>query len=839
MKPENSNHRICIEYLHLFVLSGFALAQPLFDLLGRYADFFVAHGAGSTAVLLLVAATLLVVPVFLSALEAITGLISGSRIRQYVHLGFSGILTVLIVLPPLNRWGALPDFLVYLVALMAGGAFVFIYSRYKITRSFLTYLSPAILIFPIYFLLFTPVKSIVFHKKSDRLSEIKIGNKVPVILIVFDEFNTMALFGRDGKIDSVRFPNFLKFSRESWWFPNATCASLETTKSIPAILTGMRPLKHKLATSSDHPHNLFMLLAGRYYINVLESETSLCPDSLKNNAKIFDFSSFSSDIGMLYRALVVPGALTRLSGNFEGRWKGFSPAIVSGEDKSPTGILLRNSQIDRFLRGIRPGKRNQLDFMHITLPHVPYEYLSSGKSYNNPDIFPDGILRDEAGWGSSVELVEVAYQRYLQQAGYTDRLLGRIIDSLKARKIYDRSLVIITADHGVSMQPERSRRGYAKGDPRELVKVPTFIKMPGQQQAEVCEDLVSGMDILPTIAGVLLIELPWKPDGRPMVPGMTWAGSMTARQKVEIPGSGIFTRKELEGFPLLVWKDSVFGTGTPLSGLIRKDVNRTLPGMEIKKTDTRPVRLPFIAEIGDIDQFLYVDLAGGYLPALVRGHLAGSVPDGKQELAIAVNGKISATTATTKWQDQKAFFTALLSETAFQQGRNNLEVYLIRRDPVSKNQFLVKIPLANQENIILVTGKNGGVSLRFDDGREIPVKPLQAKGFLDGFHLNENTVTLTAWAYDKQAGSPAQSIIIFSGSQFLTRVKTGDDRKDIIPYLKTDKARYCGIHTEIPKYAFNGEKVKAFGITGNGEAFELRLTDNVSESIKKYFQKQP
>jgi len=35
-----------IMWLHIFVLEAFAIAQPVFDLLGHNTEFFVAHRAG-------------------------------------------------------------------------------------------------------------------------------------------------------------------------------------------------------------------------------------------------------------------------------------------------------------------------------------------------------------------------------------------------------------------------------------------------------------------------------------------------------------------------------------------------------------------------------------------------------------------------------------------------------------------------------------------------------------------------------------------------------------------------------------------------------------------------
>ena len=71
-------------YLHLAVLSTFALAQPLFDLLSDNPEFFAARG--STAMDVIVFAVLLVVvpPTLLLAIEWLIGR-AGERPRRIAH----------------------------------------------------------------------------------------------------------------------------------------------------------------------------------------------------------------------------------------------------------------------------------------------------------------------------------------------------------------------------------------------------------------------------------------------------------------------------------------------------------------------------------------------------------------------------------------------------------------------------------------------------------------------------------------------------------------------------------------------------------------------------------
>jgi hypothetical protein len=97
---------------------------------------------------------------------------------------------------------------------------------------------------------------------------------------------------------------------------------------------------------------------------------------------------------------------------------------------------------------------------------------------------------------------------------YADRLLGRLLDTLKSTGLYGRSLIVVAADHGASFWPGQRYRGLSgTSHPEDIFSVPLIIRAPDQARGEVSDVAGETIDILPTIADVLDIELPWKVDG--------------------------------------------------------------------------------------------------------------------------------------------------------------------------------------------------------------------------------------------------------------------------------------------------------------------------------------
>ena len=81
--------------------------------------------------------------------------------------------------------------------------------------------------------------------------------------------------------------------------------------------------------------------------------------------------------------------------------------------------------------------------------------------------------------------------------------------------LYEDSMVIFTADHGVSFDYGYNRR-FASNDLKnasDLMHVPLFIHSPGQSVGAVSDENLENIDLVSVIAEQLKISVPWKMDG--------------------------------------------------------------------------------------------------------------------------------------------------------------------------------------------------------------------------------------------------------------------------------------------------------------------------------------
>jgi hypothetical protein len=684
------------------VLSAFACAQPLFDLLGRTPEFFATRGSEAGDILLLGLVLVLVPPALLLGIELIGGLID-RRVRRGLHLTFVAALAALLVVQALKGLAEDGGLALVVLALALGAAGALAYARAAGVRSFLTVLAPAPAVFLVLFLLLSPVSRLTLGGQSDARAD-PVAARAPVVMVVFDELPLAPLLDARGRIDAPRLPSFAALADDATWFPNATTLSDQTTKAVPAILSGRRPraggsrssVSGALPIAADYPNNLFTMLGERYRHNVSEEVTTLCPEDLcddrRRGGPVARARSLAADLGLVYLHLVLPEALTERLPPVSDTWGDFGAAGGdSGDRGRERGARAevesalegaRAERFDEFLAGVGDGAGPSLDFKHSMLPHVPWEYLPSGRRYRSGSNEPVPGLVPPSGTEPFRDdfLVEQAYQRHLLQVGYADRLLGRLLARLRDRGVYDRAAIVVVADHGVSFRRGLDRRGPVERNVEDIASVPLLVKAPGQRDGRSDDAYVRTHEVLPTLADVLGVRLPWRVDGH-----SGFSAAAGRRSSVEVlRRSGkpiVLAGREFERrrAAAVARQAALFGSGG--SGLYRVGPNPELIGRPV--TDLPVGRGGGArARFKSRGRLRAYDPRSGFSPSHVVGQLRGSRPSGgeSRELAVAVNGRIAAVAESHRSRDgEDEYFSALVPESALAPGRNAVELFEVTR----------------------------------------------------------------------------------------------------------------------------------------------------------------
>jgi hypothetical protein len=114
------------------------------------------------------------------------------------------------------------------------------------------------------------------------------------------------------------------------------------------------------------------------------------------------------------------------------------------------------------------------------------------------------------------------------QTGALDQAIGEVIDHLKRIGAWESGTFVLTSDHGkTTWVPDRPGQTAQSGSGRELtdetqddlLRIPLFIKGPGQTEGEVRDEPASTIDVLPSLVDLLDIEVDWTFDGHSLFDG--------------------------------------------------------------------------------------------------------------------------------------------------------------------------------------------------------------------------------------------------------------------------------------------------------------------------------
>ncbi len=361
-------------------------------------------------------------------------------------------------------------------------------------------------------------------------------------------------------------------------------------------------------------------------------------------------SALADDLKIVAVHLLLPDDLREGLPAIDRGWVGFD----TESEPSMTGITSRGSR-EKLLGKVierlraddaaldfatvaapleRASTRPPLVFMHSTLPHGPSRFLPDGRGYPiNRKGYPGFAL---GRWTDRQWLVDQSFQRHVLQVQYADALVGGLLDTLREVGLYDRAVILLTADHGVSFRAGQPRRRLTSQTIPDLVLVPFFVKWPGQRSGEVDDRAVRSVDALPTLAKAARVRVPWRTDGipadeRPVDPSTP----------IDVMDDGQPRRPQ----PLGTLLDAFRAREAVEARLLRHGVYRIGPRPDLIG---RRIADPALAAAGPRAT---VDAPGAYraiaedapnLPVLVTGDVTGLKDN--TPIAVAIDGRIQTTT---------------------------------------------------------------------------------------------------------------------------------------------------------------------------------------------------
>ena len=638
--------------------------RPLFDVLGSDNAFFVARGNTPSDILVFAIGLTVIPPLALTLIEMIVRAVSLMASRV-VHIIFVALLTALIALQFVKS-SFVASTPALLVALAIGLLVAAGFWKTAAVRSFMTVLTPASFIFLALFIFASPVSDVITPSaegSSTYRGSQQSGNATPVVLVIYDELPAAMLMDKKTNINAARFPAFADLGKTSTWYKNNTTISDGTWSAVPAILTGFVPADKRVGSMNAiaPKQSIYTMLAASHRVGNVEAITHVCPPAICEPEPAGDtktrLTALYNDLTVVAKRTVLPKQMADKLPAVNSGYGDFGAASENAADKSVqlkvndpkarfsasppiaevNGASFNNDRLRvaaRMQNSISGAGKPPLYVIHMLIPHIPWRFTPDGEQYALGEDWTPGMKGEI--WTKDSYLPNLALQRATLQAEFGDKILAGIVTKMKQAGIWDSSLMIVTADHGVSYRPGAPRRPVTEDNLPELANTPLFVKYPGQTKGVVNTQPTRSVDIAPTVAQVTKTGDGLKFDGIPLDAKhrLTRVAVRNAREKTKVTGDWadvIRRRDELVG----EWT-TTFPGGQ--EGLLRLGPNQNLIGRQVASlrstttTASGVITYPY--------NYSKINRKSGVLQIYMVGSLTGLAAGAP--LAASVDGKIVA-----------------------------------------------------------------------------------------------------------------------------------------------------------------------------------------------------
>lgn len=252
-------------------------------------------------------------------------------------------------------------------------------------------------------------------------------------------------------------PNIDALAASGTLFQNGWAHAPSTRYSIPALLTGRYPLNVRYAP-----------IPGQW--PGLQEENLTIAEVLKAQG-------FTTGAILNYWYFDAQRKMNQGFDHYDNKNKRLHRA-VSGEGPARTSGSSSKEQTDKALGYIQTHQADQFFlWVHYYDPHYDYEVHEGVRQFGDSKI-----------------------DAYDHEIAYTDQHIGRLLDDLKARGLDDKTVIVLTGDHGEGFGEHGiDLHGYHLYAAQ--TKVPLIIRVPGATPSVVTMP-ASHVDVLPTLANL-------------------------------------------------------------------------------------------------------------------------------------------------------------------------------------------------------------------------------------------------------------------------------------------------------------------------------------------------
>ena len=305
-------------------------------------------------------------------------------------------------------------------------------------------------------------------------------SKPPNVVLIISDDHAWTDYGFNGH-PHLRTPNLDRLAAESLTFGRGYVPSSLCCPSLASIITGLDPHQHGV-TCNDPPR-----------------PDGVSPKDFRGSAA-FDqgreaMCRMLEAVPTLPRLLGAQGYLSLQTGKWwQGDYSrgGFTHGMTRGERHGDGGLAIGREglePIDEFLDLACDEDRPFLLWYAPMMPHQPH----------NP---PDRLLDHYRELAPSESVA-----RYWAMVEWFDETCGDLLETLDRRGLAENTIVLYLADNGWVQDPEGPGFIRSKRTPYDAgLRTPIMVRWPGVVAPDRRDELVSSIDLAPTILHAVGLE---------------------------------------------------------------------------------------------------------------------------------------------------------------------------------------------------------------------------------------------------------------------------------------------------------------------------------------------